>query len=133
MNWNLFQIHIAAFCAWREASGEGSDGLRGVLHVIKNRALKHRRSWAQIVFQYLQFSSMTAPGDPQIKSGRVPTDPDVTFVLAVAIATDVFNGVDPDITNGATNYFADSIAMPVWAKEMTATARIGKHSFYMET
>ena len=132
MDWKEFQKYTAAFCAWREASGEGREGIRGVLHVIANRALKHNKTWAQVVFQYLQFSSITAPGDPQIKAGRVPVQPDAVFITCYELANSLYNGEDLDITNGATHYFADSIPMPTWAQQMTATAVIGRHKFFRE-
>jgi hypothetical protein len=74
-----FDKWSAAFCAWREARGETAtlhDSLRGVLHVIVNRAAERGLSWTQVVYQYLQFSSITALGDPQIKAGTVPLDGD---------------------------------------------------------
>ncbi len=130
MYWNEFDKWCGALCAWREARGEGRDGIRGVLHVIKNRALKHNKSWAQIVYQRLQFSSMTYGQDPQLS--LVPAQPDAIFADCYDIADSIFQGGDFDITNGADHYFADSIPMPEWAKSMTATAKIGHHSFYRE-
>lgn len=128
MNWGEFQKWCAALCMWREARGEGHDGLRAVCHVIANRSLEHGKSWAEVVFQWKQFSSMTAPGDPQLT--KVPLAPDVTFEDCYNIADSVYYGNDPDLTNGADHYFADSISMPEWAKNMTATAKIGRHNFY---
>ena len=132
MNWNEFDKWCAALCAWREARGEPNhrDSIRGVIHVIANRALKHNKSWAQIVYQRLQFSSMTYGGDPQLSN--VPVQPDGIFADCYDIANAIFQGGDYDITSGATHYFADSISMPEWAKNMTATAKIGHHSFFRE-
>ena len=130
MNWNEFQKWTGALCAWREARGEGRDGIRAVLHVIQNRALKHNKSWAEIVYQPWQFSSMTASNDPQL--AKVPVSPDAAFVDCYDVADSIFQGGDPDLTNGATHYFADYIPMPPWAQQMTATAVIGHHKFYRE-
>lgn len=136
MNWDEFEKWCAALCCWREARGDvaaaGNDALRGVIHVIANRAIVRKKSWAQIVFQYEQFSSITAPNDPQIRAGVMPVSPDPIFDNCYAIADAVFAGIDPDPTGGATFYFADTIAMPSWAATMTATARIGHHLFYRE-
>lgn len=130
INWNEFQKWTGALCAWREARGEGRDGIRGVLHVIANRALKHNKSWVEIVYQPWQFSSMTASNDPQL--AKVPVQPDAAFADCYDIADNIFKGGDFDLTNGATHYFANTIAMPEWAKTMTATAQIGKHLFFRE-
>jgi N-acetylmuramoyl-L-alanine amidase len=130
MNWGEFQKWVACLCMWREARGEGHDGLRAVCHVIANRSLKHGKSWAEVVFQWKQFSSMTTPGDPQLT--KVPLAPDPVFEDCYAIADQVYYGKDDDLTKGATHYFADSIPMPEWAKNMIPTGKIGKHNFFRE-
>ena len=128
MNWNEFQKWVAALCAWREARGEGRDGIRAVIHVIANRAKLHNRSWAEIVFQAMQFSSMTAPGDPQLT--LVPRSPDPAFVTCYEIADSIFQGHDFDLTEGADHYFADGIPTPSWAASMKFVTKIGRQSFY---
>jgi spore germination cell wall hydrolase CwlJ-like protein len=131
-----FDKWSAAFCTWREARGESAtltDSLRGVLHVIANRSAKRNLSWSQVVYQYLQFSSITAPGDPQIKAGIVPSSGDSIFAQCYQIADDIASGSDADLTQGASNYFADGIPVPSWAASMQFTIKIGRHSFYKET
>src|ERR1700722_3747035 len=128
MDWNEFQKWCAALCAWREARGEGHDGIRAVIHVKANRAKYRNRSWAEIVYQPMQFSSMTYGHDPQLSN--IPVRPDPQFEDCYNTADLIFTGGDFDLTQGADFYFADSIAMPEWAKEMTATAKIGHQNFY---
>lgn len=128
MHWDEFEKWCAALCMWREARGEGRDGLRAVCHVINNRSKLHNKSWAQIVYQPLQFSSMTYPKDGQLC--KVPDSPDPHFVDCYEIADSIFNGGDFDLTNGATHYFNPSIVLPAWANSMTKVAMIGAHSFY---
>lgn len=128
MNWDEFQKWCGALCAWREARGEGRDGMRAVLHVIKNRADSENKTWAQIVYRPLQFSSMTYGHDPQLTN--IPHPPDPQFLDAYELADSIFGGGDFDLTNGATHYFADSIPMPTWAEGMTHTATIGHHNFF---
>lgn len=130
MNWNEFDKWCAALCCWREARGEGRDGMRGVLHVIANRAMKSRRSWAEVVYMPWQFSSMTASKDPQLT--KVPTQPDANFADCYELADLIYQGGDFDLTDGATHYFADSIDPPVWTASMTPTGKIGHHSFFRE-
>jgi N-acetylmuramoyl-L-alanine amidase len=134
MSWYEFQKYLAALTAWREGRGEvaayGLDSLRGILHVIDNRSKYRRLTWVQVVMQYEQFSSMTAPGDPQIHAGLVPVRPDPVFEQCYDLADIIFNGGDYDITLGSDYYFADSIPMPTWAATMTATVKIGHHLFY---
>lgn len=128
MDWKEFDKWIGALCCWREARGEGRDGQRAVLHVINNRAVAANKSWAQIVYARLQFSSMTYPQDPQLTN--VPVQPDAQFVACYLIADSIMAGTDPDLTGGATHYYAANISMPEWAKSMTETARIGNQNFY---
>ena len=130
INWNEFQKYTASLCAWREARGEGRDGMRAVIHVISNRAAspKFPHTWAEVVYQPLQFSSMTAPHDPQL--GKVPVNPDPQFIDCYDIADTIWNGGDFDLTNGATNYFNPSEVLPDWAQAMTKVATIGNHVFY---
>lgn len=128
MSWNEFQKWIAALCAWREARGEGRDGIRAVLHVIANRATARNKSWAEIVYQRLQFSSMTYPEDPQLT--LVPVAPDPAFVDCFEIADTIWNGGDFDLTNGALFYFNPAVVLPTWAASMTKVATVGHHDFY---
>jgi N-acetylmuramoyl-L-alanine amidase len=133
MNWSEFEKWSAAFCAWREARGESvtlRDSLRCVIHVIDNRSKLWHKSWAQIVYQFEQFSSITAPGDPQIKAGVVPMQPDPIFADCYDIADSIFNGGDFDLTNGATHYFNPGVVLPSWAADMKKVATIGHHDFY---
>lgn len=134
MDWNEFQKYMAAFTAWREASNQGRDGLRAIIHVIDNRAKDPRnrwpKSWAAIVWQFLQFSSITAPGDPEVRADRVPIFPDSIFADSYDIAGVIQSGGDFDLTNGATHYFNPSVVLPTWARTMTKVASIGQHDFY---
>jgi N-acetylmuramoyl-L-alanine amidase len=129
MLWDDFDVACAALCAWREARGEGRDGIRAVLHVIANRAKIHNKSWAQIVFARLQFSSMTYPEDPQLTN--VPVSPDAQFADCYAIAENIQQGGDFDLTEGATSYYATSMTTPpYWAASMTKTVQIGSQIFF---
>jgi N-acetylmuramoyl-L-alanine amidase len=128
LDWTGFSVATAALCAWREARGEGRDGMRAVLHVIQNRAAKQGKSWHEIVYAKDQFSSMTYPEDPQLCN--VPKTPDASFEMCMSLADAVKLGTDPDLTQAATNYFADSIPMPEWAKSMKQTVKIGHQTFF---
>lgn len=131
---NEFEKWCAAFCAWREARSEvamfGQDSLRAIIHVIENRAARRGQSWAQVVFAYEQFSSITAPGDAQIRAGLVPIGPDSIFDDCYKIADAVFRGVDQDLTLGADYYFNPLLAKPSWAAGFTKLITIGHHNFY---
>ena len=53
--------------------------------------------------------------------------------MAKEIIREVFEKNGPDITNGATHYEnVEKFGLPSWAKEMTITAKIGRHTFFAE-
>lgn len=106
------------------------DSLRAILHVIDNRAKLNKQSWAHVVFQWEQFSSITAPGDMQIRTDKVPEYPDQIFAECYEIAASIANGGDFDLTSGATHYFNPGMVLPAWAVGMTKVATIGHHDFY---
>jgi hypothetical protein len=128
MNIDEFNKAGAILCAWREARGDGPDAMRAILHVIDNRAKDRGKSWDVIVFQRLQFTSMTYGPDPELT--LVPVTGDAQFDYLCSIIDAVYIGTDLDNTLGATNYFANYIPIPTWAKSMIKTVTIGKQSFY---
>ena len=77
--WRYFNVMVAALCAWREARGEGRDGIRSVLHVIETdtgrvlpdaitRARDGLSSWRSdnASFYYLR--------EPKLEPGEPATD-----------------------------------------------------------
>lgn len=132
MTWADWDVAIIALCAWREARGDGREGMRAVMHVVKNRAKAAGHSWASICAAPWQFSALTAHGDPELVIFPVHGQRDwESFETAMQLASDLLEGIDTeDITGGATHYFADGIPQPSWAKGMTQTARIGRQTFF---
>jgi N-acetylmuramoyl-L-alanine amidase len=123
-------LAIIALCAWRENRGGGRQGMQSVLNVIRNLALRdHSSLYEQVIHPY-RFSSMTAPGDPQLLVYPKPND--ASFALAYALAEDAIQGNLTDITGGATHYFAASIPPPSWASTMIRTAEIAGQIFFKE-
>lgn len=121
-----------SLCIWREARGEGQQGMLAVACVVRNRVHKHNSGYAIEVYRPLQFSSLTAPKDSQLHT--FPTASDPTWAQAQKVASDVIGGRDNDITNGATLYFDDSIPFPSnWNRSKCKFAcTIGRLHFYIE-
>lgn len=137
MAWENYYRIMLALTAWREARGEGREGMRAVLHVIRNRVNKGWGDWDHVVTKKWQFSSLTAPGDSQLV--RWPDSPDEKFALAMQLADAVYDGTDPDITGGAVYYanlkYIDkggSFERLILGKprEHPVVARIGEHTFF---
>ena len=125
--------YMLALCLWREARGEGRAGMAAVGCVVRNRFHRDRTSYRAEVERRLQFSSLTAVGDPELTLW--PTDADADFALAGEIAEAVIDGAQLDPTGGATLYYAVTIPFPAtWDKaKCWFTVQIGKHRFYRET
>lgn len=118
---------IHALCIWREARGEGITGMQAVSNVIRNRAKKSKLTIYEEITKPLQFSAITAKGDPMLNV--YPKSNDKQWLEAQDIV-DTENL--EDITNGATHYFNPNVVMPSWADKLTKIGSIGNHDFYKE-
>jgi N-acetylmuramoyl-L-alanine amidase len=81
-----------------------------------------------VVAKKWQYSSMTAPGDPQLIKWPTSADPEWSQCLQVAI--DALDGRLVPTCPGADSYFDVSIPAPAWAKPEMFVAKIGRLSFY---
>jgi N-acetylmuramoyl-L-alanine amidase len=131
MTWNDYYKTMLALTMWREARGEGRDGMRAVGHVIRNRVDAAMGDWDHVITKKWQFSSLTAAGDSQLIVW--PDSPDGEFETAMNLAEDIFTNIDPDITVGATHYFNPHVVLPNWASQMKQVATIGNHVFYRQS
>jgi spore germination cell wall hydrolase CwlJ-like protein len=139
-------IHSAALCAWKEARGEGVDGMRAVLWVLKNRVgvPGFGSNLHNVIYGKNQFTSMSVPSDPEFNLD--PEDNDSAFAAAMQMATALFDGetkddapqTDPTRT---AHYYANLhlIAANGWfykdivldpCKRHPVTAQIGHHTFF---
>jgi len=137
-------IDIAARTVWGEARGEGEAGMQAVAAVLINRAFaaksfiaakegrkKHplfgEGSLASASLAEWQFSCWNE-NDPNrdklIKLGKA----DPGYEKAKAAVTWAL--ANPDPTEGATHYYANSITAPDWSANATFTKKIGHHLFY---
>ena len=126
-----YDHEIATMTVFMEASGEPDQGKAAVAHVLVNRLRAGRwgSTLAAVCLAPLQFSSWNS-SDPNRKRAAELSIDDPVFQaceMAVAMATD---GTSADPTQGATFYFADTIAAPSWAASMVETATIGHHRFF---
>lgn len=124
---------LLALCLWREARGEGHAGMTAVGCIVRNRVQKRNSSYYAEVTRPLQFSSMTAPHDPQL--GFYPTPGDVAWTQAQLIAGNLIDGDVADITNGSTLYYDESISFPAkWDKsKVIPQGKIGRFFLFRET
>ena len=130
-----------ALCGWKEARGEGEDGICGVLSVIRNRALHwyyaEPESYKFCIYYPLQFTSMSDRSDPQYH--LMPADNDPVWQFCLIKARELIADKLPDNTFGAMYYCNPQtmnqngwfkkhiIDMPVAHPRL---AVIGRHWFY---
>lgn len=125
-----FDREIAAMTAYMEASDQGPDGRRAVMHVLFNRVGRYGSNVADVCLKPFQFSSWNTT-DPNRHRISVCSLDDPILADCLSAYDECFGGaVDP--TLGATHYFADGIPTPSWAVAMTETVKIGAHNFYRE-
>lgn len=137
-------IDTAARTIWAEARGEGVDGMRAVAAVIINRARGARtfiaakkgrtshplfgdgtlKSACKVAWQ---FSCWNA-NDPNRAKLLALSKADPLYVKAVEALT--WSLSNPDPTDGATHYYANTIKAPPWTKGATFTKKVGHHLFY---
>lgn len=142
MQYDDNDLHAMALCVWKEARGEGQDGMRAVAHVIKNRVgtLGFAKTIHDAIYGKNQFTSMSVSSDPEFN--LIPPPGDIQFAYALALCPSVLSGGDEDITEGAHYYENAATATSGWFGRVIAgpdgfgteahplTAHIGKQSFF---
>jgi N-acetylmuramoyl-L-alanine amidase len=94
---------MLALCMYREARGDGRAGMVAVGCVVRNRAVKNGTSFYAEVIKPLQFSSITAAGDPQLAT--YGPESAASWQLAQLLAADIADDSIQDTTGGATLYW----------------------------
>lgn len=132
------ELNVLAYTLLGEAGGEGRAGMEAVMHVIKNRSESGRWSAnpATVALQssksgYHQFSTWNT----RDKGGNDPigtySRSSQAFKTALSVVKDVLSGAVPDPTQGATHYYANTIAQPYWwdSEAPKGAVKIGNHIF----
>jgi spore germination cell wall hydrolase CwlJ-like protein len=125
---------LIALTAWRENRGGGYPGMQSVANVILNRAAARGTAPYQECVRPLQFTSICPPPQMTAQASEAnvwPSLSDPSWTVALGVAQAAVNGSLDDITGGATNYYALSMATPpAWAGAMTMTVVIEGQAFY---
>jgi len=125
---------VLARTLWGENRGGGTKGMTSVANVIMNRVHSGITWWGNSVrsvcLKPYQFSCWLA-SDPNRAKLLSVTDEDPAYREALFLAAEAIAGTLPDITGGATSYFAISMPKPPhWSVGMTPTAEIAGQRFY---
>lgn len=126
-----YEVSLLALTIWREASSEPINAKMAVAWSIRNRVSHpswYGGTWAEVLTKRLQYSSMTAGGDPNLI--RWPLASDLSWTDSMTVATSIHDAppmMDP--TNGATHYYSGD-TKPSWASEMTHTLDSASFHFF---
>jgi hypothetical protein len=97
---------------WREMRGI-PEAWTPVVWVNKNRVISPRwwgSTMAEVITHKWQFSSMTAPGDPNLV--KWPQESDAAWPSLNAVVNDAVANLGPDPTKGAVFYFSLPLTQP---------------------
>ena len=123
---------VLAKTAFGENRGGGKPGMTSVLNVIMNRAT-HPTWWGDnprdVCLKPEQFDTWNTD-DPNYQRIMTVSESDPAYEIALELAKEALAGTLPDITDGATYYYATSIDTPYWAKGHTPCKLIAGQCFY---
>ncbi len=126
MAYTQADIDALADMAWREARGEGFDGMRAVAHVAVNRQSSPGTRW--------QGKNLPSIVNSKEFAGGAVNRATRSWQQARAAAVAVLGGRDPDPTNGATYFANPGKSEPHALRQITRSAspvaQIGAHVFY---
>jgi N-acetylmuramoyl-L-alanine amidase len=129
-----FDRQITIFTIACEASNQSHVVRQGVAASILNRVKDGRfgKTASAVCLKRFQYSEWLADAADNANlervAGMTDTDP---VILDCGLAYDqAVSGTDP--TDGATHFFADSIAPPDWADKATFTVKLGNVLFYKD-
>ncbi len=126
-----WEQNLLALVVWREASNQTVDAKLAVAWSIRNRVLAPGwwgTDWTTVITKRWQYSSMTAPNDPNLIRWPIPTD--TSWQASLIAAEEAYTGSVADPTGGAQSYYSVDIPPPNWTSEMTFTVQIGAMRFY---
>ena len=129
--WLIWHISLLALLIWREARSESFLGKVAVGYSVRNR-VEHPKWWGNtysaVMAKKWQYSSLAAPGDPQLMTW--PVFPDDAFTECLDVADRVIHGTTSNPCPEADSYYATYIAPPKWALDAQFVVLIGQHKFY---
>jgi hypothetical protein len=134
MVWHTDQVpdvYLTALCTWREARGCSDEAIRGVLHVIRNRAITPSwwgKGYVGVILKPYQFASFNK-NDPNAM--KFPEADDPIFKKILVMTETIIAGQDQDLTGGAVLYHSMDV-FPDWAAKSVQTAKLGPFTFYRE-
>jgi N-acetylmuramoyl-L-alanine amidase len=124
-------LTFMALVVWRESRGESLVAKIAVAYTVLDRVAKP--TWwghdvMSVIFKKWQYSSMTAPHDPQLTAW--PVTGDQAWLDSLQAAGEAIAGSTPNPAPSADSYFDVSIPAPAWATPAMFVKAIGRLRFY---
>ncbi len=133
-------IQVMADTIYGEARGElsktsgGVASLIAIANVIMNRAEKNSEKYgisiSDVCRKPMQFSCWNMNDSNRIILLHESRFDDPIHKICKIVAQKVASNAWPDLTKGATHYYASFISSPKWADKKKLTVKIGAHNFY---
>ena len=126
-----YEQALLALLVWREARGELHPAKVAVAFSVMNR-VQSPKWWGTtlgaVIAKKWQYSSMAAPGDPNLIAYPLPHD--LSFQDCLHAVNKVLSGVEKNPVPGADSYYDRSIPPPKWAKPEQFVKQIGAFRFF---
>ena len=124
-------VFYLALVVWREVRGASHAAQVAVACSVMNRV--KRPGWwgkdvSSVATKKWQYSSLAAPGDPQLILWPVLSDS--SWLGSLEVAYDVIHGGEVSPMPGADSYYDDSIPPPKWTKGARLCGKIDNLNFY---
>jgi len=131
----LYERFIVASTIYMEARGEGTDGMRAVAAVIKQRAINNNRSYSAVCLKSYQFSCWNAyiGTTPSFYHAWAPlVSENVIEQRAAQKALEIAFSLDSLDTSyyGFVDHYHAIRIKPYWAKTLKPDFVLKNHAFY---
>lgn len=131
IDYTTYEHAMLALLVWREARGEPHPAKVAVAHSVLNR-VKSPKWWGTtlgaVIAKKWQYSSMAAPGDPNLIAYPLPQD--ISFQDSLHAVNKVLSGKERNSIPGADSYYDVSIPPPKWAKPEQFVKQVGAFRFF---
>jgi len=131
IDYATYEQAMLALLVWREARGETQAAKVAVCFSVLNR-VKNPKWWGTtlgaVIAKKWQYSSMAAPGDPNLIQYPLPND--LSFKDSLTAVNAVLAGTATNQVVGADSYYDLSIPPPKWAKPEQFVKQVGAFRFF---